>query len=143
MARIMNTEAGGVDIQDGTYLAELRKLEDLELDGSRYGGGIRQGLKFYFDLPELMTEDGLPVELTAIATAEKLSPKTKLWSWVEALADTKLEQGQSVNLDALVGRRALAAVVNELGEDGTRWARIKSLVAQPKATVQKAPVANG
>jgi hypothetical protein len=125
-----------VDIEDGTYVVELASWEDYELDGSRFGSGMRPGLKFHFTLPDVVNEDGEPVELTAVATAEKLTPKTKLWNWTEALTGQRLEFDDELDLDNLVGHRALALVVNEEA-DGSRWARIKSLQPLPKAPARK------
>lgn len=141
MTRLMKTQAGGVDIADGTYLVQLTRLEDTVLDGSAYGKGERPGLRFIFILPEALNEDGEPIELSAVATNEGLSPKTKLWAWYEALTGFQLDVNMDVDLDGMIGCEGLASVVNEPDSTGVKWARIKTLVAAPKAQGAKTSAA--
>jgi len=131
---------GGVDIQDGTYLLEVTTIEETTFEDSKYKKGPQKSAKFTFVLPDVTNEDGENVTLAATASAEKLTPKTKLWGWVEALTGEQLEPGQTVNLDGLVGCRALGLINNETGEDGAKWARVKSLMPLPKEGKPKAAV---
>jgi hypothetical protein len=132
---------GGVDIEDGTYLVEVTAIEETVFEDSQYKKGPQKSAKFYLDLPDVTDEDRKPVSLTATASAEKLTPKTKLWGWVEALTGEQLEAGQTVNLDGLVGCRAFALVNNEVDKEGAKWARVKSLMPLPKTTGLPLPTA--
>lgn len=129
----MKTEAGStVDIPDGTYRITVLRVEEVELDDQQFGHGKRRGAKFIFAVDEVLDEEGQPIELSAVATAEKLTPKTKLWAWVEALTGETLEPGQDVELESLIALSALGRVENEADKDGIKWARIKQLMALPK-----------
>lgn len=131
----MRAEAGGgLQIGDGTYLLRLVAVEEIEIDTARYekARGVIPGVRFHFVVPEVLGEDGEPGPLDGRCTAEKLTPRTKLWAWVEALTGCPLEPDTDIDLDALVSCEAMGSIVNEPDENGIMWPRIKTLVALPK-----------
>jgi hypothetical protein len=136
----ITAEGGGIDIQDGTYLLEVTTIEETTFEDSKFGKkGPQTSVKFTFDLPDVTDEDGSVISLTATASA-RLTPKTKLWGWVEALTGEQLQVGQTVNVDGLVGCRALGLIATEAKEGGTKWTGIKALMPLPKEGKPKAVV---
>jgi hypothetical protein len=127
--RKMTTQAGGLDIEDGTYRVKLGSLEDAELT---WEGRSRPGLKWNFTLPDVAGEDGEPGELSA-QSSTALSPKSKLWAWYQALTGVSLDLDMEIDLDDMIGKQAQAAVIHKPGSDGTgSWPRIENLIALPK-----------
>jgi len=138
MTRQMTTEVGGVQLDDGTYELECVGLEDCTLNQSAYGKGENvPGVKFIFHVAGMENAEGNPIELSAIATAERLTPRTKLYRWGNALGLGLKEPGQTANLDAMIGHRAMGVIVNKPDADGQIWARIEDVVALP-TTVKRA-----
>lgn len=134
MTREMTTEVGGIQLDDATYELECVGLEDCTLDQTAYKKGDNvSGLKFLFHVVGMVNADGEPLPLSAIATAEKLTSRTKLWRWGNALGLGLKEPGQKVNLDNMIGQHAMGVIVNKPDADGQMWARIEDLVALPTA----------
>jgi len=130
MPRKMTTQAGGLEIEDGTYRVKLESWEDAEM---KWEGKTRPGLKWTFSFPDVADEEGNPGELTAMSSTA-LSPKSKLWAWYQALTGVSLDLDMEIDLDDMVGKEAQAAVVHKPGSDGTgSWPRIENLIALPKA----------
>jgi len=129
----LKAEVGGVDIEDGTYKVTVLRVEEAVYEDSRFGEGPRTVAKFTFGLNDILDDDAQPIELTANASA-KLTPKSKLWGWFEALMGEPPTLDQEVDLDILIACEALARVANEPDRDDPRikWARIKELMALPK-----------
>ena len=138
----MRAEAGGgLEVEDGTYLVRLSAVEETDMDTSRWekARGIIPAVRFHFELPGVPEADGEPGKLDARATAEKLTPRTKLWAWIEALTGCPLEPDTDLDLDALVGCEAMASILNEEDDNKIKWPRIKALVALPKGQSQGQP----
>jgi hypothetical protein len=129
MARKMTTQAGGLDIEDGTYRVRLESLEDTE---GVFEGKTNALLKWNFVFPEVPTEDGEPGELSRL-TSLALSPKSNLWAFYQALTGISLELDMEIDLDDMIGKEAQAGVIHKAGKDGTgSWPHIGSLIALPK-----------
>jgi hypothetical protein len=135
----MKTQTGGVDIQDGTYKLTVLRIEETEFEDTKFGKGKQAGVKFTFAVDEVLDEENQPIELTANATAERLTPKTKLWGWVEALRGQPWEQDQDVDLEELIACEAMGKIVNEPDADGIKWARVKELMALPTTQTASTP----
>lgn len=134
MTRQMTTEVGGVQLDDGTYELECVGLEDMVLDQSAFKkGDAVPGIKFLFEVVGMVNPEGEPLPLSAVATCEKLTPRTKLYRWGNALGLGLKEPGQKADLDAMIGHRAMGVIVNKPDADGQMWARIEDLVALPTA----------
>lgn len=135
MPRKMTTQAGGLEIEDGTYRVKLISLDDIEMT---WEGRTRPGLKWTFILPDVQGEDGEAGELTA-QSSTALSPKSKLWAWYQSLTGETLELDMQIDLDDMIDKEAQAAVIHKPGGDGTgSWPRIENLMALPKTGKAKA-----
>jgi len=138
MGRNMRTEAGGLEIEDGTYTAKLKSIEDTELT---WEGKERPGLKWTFLFPDVTDEEGEPGELTAVSSTA-LSPKSKLWAWYQALTGVTLDLDMEIDLDDMVRKKTQAAIIHQPSKDGTgSWPRIENRIGLPKKGKAKAPAA--
>ena len=82
-------------VPEGTYVAQLVKLE--EVTHKQFG----ETIKWSFDIIEPVEHVGTTV--TGLSST-KVSPKSKLFSWVNALGST-LDPGESFDMEQLIGKR--------------------------------------
>jgi hypothetical protein len=137
MTRKMKTEAGGLEIEDGTYRVSLGSLEDAE---GEWEGKKRDLLKWNWLFPDVVGDDGEPGELSDLSSLA-LSPKSKLWARYQALTGVTLDLDMEIDLEDMVGKEAQAAIIHKPGKDGTgSWPRIENVIALPKTGKVKAAV---
>lgn len=115
----------------GTYGIELARIGDPQ-DGD-FGRFIRLTFKVRdaADWEPLFSSNGDEFELDAQASY-KLGQKTKLRGWVEALLGRPLESGEELDLDSLVGKRALAGIIQREGTQGGTFNNIATIAPLPK-----------
>lgn len=120
------TASGGVKLDPGTYeVTVIETVEEVIPQEKRLYGGDGHMLKLKLGVNDVVNEDGSDIELTASASY-KLSPSTKLWSWVEAFG-FKLEVGQSFDTDQLIGMSCQALITQDKKDDGSVWAKVDQL----------------
>jgi hypothetical protein len=128
MSLVLTAEAGGgVKLDPGTYPVVCMDVKEDRLDNSQFGNG--DVIRFVLEVVDVLDENGEPVQLDAIAN-RKLTPKSKLWGWLEAFG-LKVAVGAKVNIEDAVGREAFAIVIEKEGSQGGSFARIESIVPAP------------
>ena len=138
MTRKMTTQAGGLEIEDGTYTVRLESLEDAE---GEWEGKKRNLLKWNWLFPDVPDADGEPGQLPDL-TSFALSPKSKLWGRYQALTGVSLDLDMEIDLEDMVGKEGQAAIIHKPGKDGTgSWPRIENVIALPKKGKTKGPPA--
>jgi len=89
-------------VPEGMYVVKLTKLEPQT--HAQWG----EGIKWNFEITE---GEHAGVNITAISST-KVSPKSKIFSWVQSFGIT-LEAGQEFDLEELIGRVVHAKVQNK------------------------------
>jgi len=135
MSRKMIAQAGGLDIEDGTYRVKLVDLEDAE---GEWQGNKNKLYKWHWELPDLPNDDGGVTE-TSDLTSRLLGPKSNLWARYEALMGLTLEVGAEIDIDDMIGKEAQASFAHKTskGEPST-FSRIQDVIPLPKTGKPKA-----
>lgn len=118
-------------IPTGEYLAEFINYEEVE---GQYG----EQLKLTF---EIVSPKAYAPRTRFVWCSKKLTtgPKTsKLWTIVESLYNRKLVVGETVNLDALIGRQAVLVIVEEAKDDQT-FSKVTAVKPYKKQEPMPAP----
>jgi hypothetical protein len=130
MTRKMMTQAGGLEIEDGTYTVRLESLEDTE---GEWEGKKNQLLKWNFRLPDVPDEDGEPSKYSDLSSLT-LTPKSKLWARYQAFTGVSLDLDIEIDLEDMVGKEAQASFVHKTAKgDPSVYPRIESIIPLPKA----------
>jgi hypothetical protein len=118
-------------LDTGTYGVEWKKIGDPEM------GEFGRFIKIAFTICDatdweiIYGANGDPFELVAQASY-KLTKGSKLRDWCEATLGRPIEDGEEFDLDSLVGKRALAAIIQRQGNKGGTFNNIDSLTPLPK-----------
>jgi hypothetical protein len=99
----------------GIYAVRLVAVEARESDGGVY-------LRWLFEVED--AEFG-GATLSAVSSA-RLTPKAKARQWAEVFLGRKLERGEEIDFDELIGRRALASVI-ATERNGATYNTVESL----------------
>ena len=137
MPVIKAEQGGSVKLEPGTYVVTVDSIAEDYIKNPQFGDG--HTLKFKFTVEDTVDEKGEQVYLSASASY-KLSPKSKLWGWVEAFG-FELEVGQEFDTDELVGMSCQALVSRTKKDDGSEWSEISSLFPLGKQHNAPRPVA--
>jgi hypothetical protein len=144
-----STGVPGIHVPPGTYpvtVTEPAPVPD-KITSAQYG--TTNVIRFTFALDGMTTDDGEPLQIDAIAN-HNLSSLSKLNEWIRALG-MHPEVGDEVDLDELVGRTALAMIIDgKPSKDGQVYSRVDAIVPAPKTpgqtngakAAQKAPAAS-
>lgn len=125
MARTLGTvtnSVGGVAPPAGQYVVSMARLEDAD-------GEFGPQWKWIFEVEQVIhsnddeAEDFIGEELHGY-TSTGLGPRHKARAWVEALMGQKLDEGEAVEEADLIGRKAIANVIEYKRNDGTEATKI-------------------
>lgn len=119
----------GIHVKPGTYpvtVVEPAPVPDV-LTSASYG--TSNVIRFTFALEGMTNQDGEQMLIDAIAN-HNLSPLSKLNEWNQALG-MRPAIGDEVDLDELVGRRALVQIIDNHGKDGQTYSKVDKLIAMP------------
>ena len=131
------TASGGTKIPPGTYRVLLMDLKEDLLENALYGNG--NVIRFELEVCQHVDVSGNPIQLDALAN-DKLTPKSKLWGWLEAFG-LHPEVEDDVDMEAAVGQEALAVVENVPGKDGTgEFSRVANIIPLPANIPIRDPV---
>lgn len=122
--KLVVTDAIGVTVPEDVYKAKVVKLEprDIVWDTS-----IRSVLEFTFEITDDAEYEG--VQLRGIATlVERLTPKSKLRAWAEAILGQKLNEGDELDTDMLLGKSCRINVIVEPGKNGGQFNKVKDVL---------------
>lgn len=120
-----NTMAG-VSPPVGQYRVSLKKIDDVESSFSEDGNW-----QWVFEIEDVINSDDdeaeefIGQELFGF-TSKGLGPRHKARGWIEALLGRKLEEGEAVAEDDLIGAKAVANVIPHTRQDGTESTKIAS-----------------
>ena len=118
-------------LDPGTYTVRCMDIKEDKIENPQYGDG--RVIRFILEVDDVLDENGDPVVLDPIAN-DKLTPKSKLWGWLEAFGLT-LEIGKSVDCDKAIGQTAIALIGERTGKDGTgSFPSVESLVPSQRAS---------
>lgn len=106
----------------GLYDAEIVEVRKDFIEGGLYGSG--DVVRFMCALDDTVDEKGEPAIIDATANL-LLSPKSKLWGWLENLAIYPAI-GNSVDLDLALGKRCVLSIVDNV-RDGTTYSKVDGL----------------
>lgn len=121
----------GIHVQPGTYpvtVTEPAPVPDTIVSGQY---GTSNVIRFTFALDGMFNEEGEQMLIDAIAN-HNLSPLSKLNEWINALGLAP-QIGEEVDLDELVGRQALAQIIDNRGKDGQVYSRVDKIIPAPTA----------
>lgn len=111
-------------INTGSYRATVSSIEEAE---GKFGAQCR----WCFDLGEIEDVDGKVEPRTLVAyTGQTLSPKAKLWGWVQACG---LDPSDGLDSDDLIGRQVILDVVIQPTSDGESTFNQIHALRRPKA----------
>jgi hypothetical protein len=111
-------------LAEGTYDAEVVSIE---LHDGKYGKCLRFGFR--------LLEDG---SLISGLTPESMFPGSKTDQWVRALGIDPLKEGDELDSDILIGRRAKVLVEVATNDKGRRFGNVTKVF--PLKTAQATPV---
>ena len=116
-----NTMAG-VSPPAGQYVVSLKSIEELESDfGPQWRWVFAIESVVYSSDDE--AEEFVGEDLWGFSS-QGLGPQHKARKWIEALMQRKLEEGEPVEESDLIGRKAVANVVDHERKDGTQSTKI-------------------
>ncbi len=121
MVKLTATEY--VVLPDGVYAVKLISVEEQI---------SRDGLDFLRWIFEVVGEPEYAGASLTGATSLRLSPRSKARQWAEALLGRRLERGEELDTDTLIGRTAMATVTT-VDRDGVSYNRIESLAPVRRA----------
>lgn len=129
------TPSNNETIEEGVYTVKFVGAKRAEGDFGKY----------YIFKFEVQDEDLLNWPLTGTCNAvENPSELTKVYAWYTALLGRKLEEGETMDLEAIIGKRVNAQVELKTKEDGTARNKVAALIPIRKRAPQApAPVASG
>lgn len=134
-----DTPATYTAIEDGTYVLQLKALEDTP------DNGFGPGNKWIFHLWEKQTreavtnEDGTAYEFYQFSSS-KMTPRAKARGWFEALIGRPIQDGEDPDaiVSAAIGKYAEALIASEI-EDGklrTKIVTMKPMQAKANGKVE-------
>lgn len=117
--KVNDSVGGNFTILDpDVYEATFKKYEEMDLE-------FGPALKLFFEIKDMVTEEGGPVTIDGIASVPKngLTLKSKLRGWIEGMLGRNLAgSNEEVDLDALIGtdcRLTVEQVTKGTREDGS------------------------
>jgi len=129
MSRIPVTKSSGEipDVEPGTYAATCVRVKDDLIENPQFGDG--NVVRLYMVLNDVVDDQGEEIELDGMAN-RKLTPKSKLTRWAEALGrPIDFDNEDDFDTEELVGANCLIKVVRA---DKDSWPKIEDMTAPPK-----------
>jgi hypothetical protein len=121
----VSDQTGGMAVDPDTYKAVLSRLEQKVIT---YDGQDKDVIEFIFTITD-DDSDFEGVEVSGIATlVPRLTPKSKLRQWIEAMTGQKLTDGESFDLDTLIGKPCRVLTENKEGSKGGTFSRVKEIL---------------
>jgi len=112
-------------LDEGMYEAELVEIRDIQ---TQFGASWR----WIFRVLDAETEDG-EAPLVSGVTSQRLSTRSKAYSWISALLGRNLKGGETIDLDSLVGKKAQVEIRNRRMRDGTEVSNVADVKPLPRA----------
>ena len=121
LGTVTNTMAG-ISPPAGQYVVSLKEIEPLESD---FGPQWRWifSIKSVVYSSDDEAEDFIGEDLWGFSS-QGLGPQHKARKWIEALMGQKLEEGYEVDEEDIIGKLAVANVVDHERKDGTASTKI-------------------
>jgi hypothetical protein len=126
MLGTVTNEMAGVSPPAGQYRVMLKEIDDIESSFDENGNW-----KWVFTIEDVINSDDdeaesfIGQELYGFSS-KGLGPRHKARAWIEALMGQKLDEGEPVREDDLIGKRAVANVIDYKRTDGSDGTKIAS-----------------
>lgn len=120
-------------VPPGTYHVRCIEVRPDQLENPQFGDGAV--IRFELEVVDQLAPDGSALVIDAIAN-DRLTPKSKLWGWLEAFGITPQINGD-VDIEACVYREAMARIVKKPESEFTRVDELFPLpsnMAKPSAS---------
>ncbi len=135
MSRIPVSTATGEmpDVEAGVYMATCVRVKDDLIENPQFGDG--EIVRIYFELKDKLDADGEPIELDGMAS-RKISPKSKLTKWSEALGRTINfdDPEEEFDTEELIGGECQIKITRK---DAESWPKVEDVIALPKGAGRK------
>ena len=116
-----NTMAG-VSPPAGQYVVSLKSIEELESDFGPQWRWVFE-IKSVIHSSDDEADEYVGEDLWGFSS-QGLGPQHKARKWIEALLQRKLEEGEAVEEEDIIGKLAVANVVDHERKDGTQSTKI-------------------
>ena len=126
MAKIgVSDKVAGPNLPEDVYKATVVRISERELT---FEGKTRPGLEITFQIQD--DPDFSGVEISGVTTLlAKLTPKSKLRQWAEAILNTKFSEGYELDTDDLIGKTCRISTWNREGSQGGTFTNIKDVLS--------------
>lgn len=116
MTRVLpvSNQTAGTNVPDDVYKAEVVGLQEKQLE---WDGVIQNKIEIAFKIVDDAEYEGEEVRGLATLPA-RLTPKTKLRTWIQAIIGRELSESESFDLDALIGRTCRVRTTQKEGRQG-------------------------
>ena len=116
-------------LDEGMYEAELIEIREIQ---TQFGNSWR----WIFRITDAETENGEP--LVSGVTSQRVSTRSKAYSWISALLGRNLKGGETIDLDSLVGKKAQVEIRNRRMRDGTEVSNVVDVKPLPRRKARRA-----
>jgi len=137
----VSDQTAGVVLPEDVYKVKVTKLEPKDIT---WDNQTKRVLEFTFQILDDEEFDG--EEVRAIATLlERLTPKSKLRAWSEAILGRKLAEGEEFDTDMLLDKVCRISTTTKDGKQGGTFTAVKDVMAARAARPATAakPAGNG
>ena len=93
--------------------------------------------RWIFRVLDAETENG-EAPLVSGVTSQRLSTRSKAYSWISALLGRNLKGGETIDLDTLVGKKAQVEIRNRRMRDGTEVSNVVDVKPLPRRKARRA-----
>lgn len=117
-------QSGFTVLPEDVYKAKIVNLTPKQIT---WDGETKDVLEFTFEVMDDTDYEG--VQVNAIATLYgKLTPKSKLRLWAEAILNRKLTEGEQFDTDTLMNKTCRISTTTEEGKKGGTFTKIKDVM---------------
>lgn len=133
-------KTSGITVPDDVYKAEVVALDEKQIE---FDGVLQDKVEFTFRIIDDQDYEG--VELRGLASLPaRLTPKSKLRQWAQAILGREFAEGDSLDLDTLLGRQCRISTTTVEGKKGGQFTNVKDvLMARAARGAQKPLPTNG
>jgi len=120
------TVGGTPTVEDGTYPANLIALDDKPVP-DRDNPEDTMTLRIWKFGLDALDSDGNPAEVEGVSSTA-LGPRSKAYKWISALLGRKLENGELITREMLLGRECLVTVA----QNDNGYSKVIEVVSAPR-----------
>lgn len=125
-------DSGAGTAPPGTYRVKCMDVRPDQLEPNPKFQTTGKVIRFDLEVVDQMGADGNPMTIDAIAN-DRLSPKSKLWSWLEAFG-LKPSLDEDIDIEECIEREAMARVV---AKPDSEFTKVDDLFALPATSATR------